>query len=851
MILKRNYIFQFLSQRLKYSLLGIIFIFSWIDAIAQTTVVKGRVTDANTGEPIPFVNVFFPKTKVGTVTDFDGNYLITTDRADDSICARYLGYKMRTKFVYKGKSQELNIQLEASGYELKEVVVRPGENPAFRILRKIWENRDKNDKRSLDAYSYETYSKIEADANNIESFKKVKLMAPFRKILDSLKLIAGEDGKPVLPFFMSETISDYFYAKGPERKKEIIKANKTKGVGVNDVQFMQQVMGASFQDYNFYQNYINILEKNVISPLASAGITFYHYYLVDSLVIDQKYCYKIEFKPRNSSDLAFNGTMWITDTTFALKRLTVELGGKSNLNYIDRLKIQQDLIQTAAGPWLPAKVRILVDIAELTKKSAGVLLKLYVSNDSFIVNKEKPYGFFKDRIEVAEDAQDHSDAYWDANRHDALTKEDKQIYSLIDSVKNIPKIKTYIDVIDVVVNGYYRAGKYFEIGPYIFLYGFNQVEGSRLRLGFRSNSNFSKKWILKGYGAYGIRDNKFKYNAQVEYFLNRKNWTKIGIQRKEDIEELGVQDEFFGNNSNLLAASTQLGLLTRLNKVEMTRVWLESDLFKGFNERLFFLNKNFVPVGRNYHFGYYPNQNDHSRIDPFYTVSEISSESRYAFKDAFLVKDNRRVRVAIERSPIFIFKYTLGLKGVLGSDFYYHKLNLNINQKVKMGALGIGQYSITGTKVFNPLPYPLLDIQLGNETFVRSDEAFNLMRFFEFAGDQSITAFYTHHFDGLIFNRIPLLKELKWREVGGIKAAMVYLSNENRNLLPEKDPNGNIVDKVRIMRNDVPYVEAFYGIENIFKILRIDAIHRITYLNSIDSRRVPRFYIKGSLYLSF
>jgi hypothetical protein len=144
-----------------------------------------------------------------------------------------------------------------------------------------------------------------------------------------------------------------------------------------------------------------------------------------------------------------------------------------------------------------------------------------------------------------------------------------------------------------------------------------------------------------------------------------------------------------------------------------------------------------------------------------------------------------------------------------------------------------------------------LDIQLGNETFVRSDEAFNLMRFFEFAGDQSITAFYTHHFDGLIFNRIPLLKELKWREVGGIKAAEVYLSNENRNLLPEKDPNGNIVDKVRIMRNDVPYVEAFYGIENIFKILRIDAIHRITYLNSIDSRRVPRFYIKGSLYLSF
>jgi hypothetical protein len=272
---------------------------------------------------------------------------------------------------------------------------------------------------------------------------------------------------------------------------------------------------------------------------------------------------------------------------------------------------------------------------------------------------------------------------------------------------------------------------------------------------------------------------------------------------------------------------------------------------RGLNERVFFLNNNFIPIGRNYHFGFYPNPGDHSRIEHFYTISELSAETRYAWKEAFLIKDNRRVRVAIDRTPIFTFKYSLGLKGILGSDFYYHKVALNVSQQLKLGPLGRGSYSFTGTKVFNPLPYPLLDIQLGNETFVRSDEAFNLMRFFEFAGDQSLTAFYTHHFDGLLFNRIPLLKRLKFREVAGIKTAWVKFSEQNKALVPKEDISGRPMDNVRLMKDGIPYVEVSYGIENILKILRIDAIHRLTYLDRLDGKRINKFYIKGSLYFSF
>lgn len=828
-----------------------------IKTASGITIVRGKVTDATSGEALPYVNVYFPKTKMGVVTDFEGFYSLKSSDPDDSLSARVVSYKLKSKAIIKGSSQVVNFQLFPSALELKTITIKPGENPAYRILRKIWANKDKNNKTSLEAYQYQAYTKVELDADNLSSkFLNSAVMRPFKSVFDSLKLASGDDGKPILPVFISETISNLYYKKAPERKAEVILANNSKGIGVNDVGFISQLMGATFLDYNFYQNYMNILEKNFVSPISRDGIPFYKYTLADSLYdADGHYTYKIEFHPRRKLDLAFSGTMYIQDTIFALKRISVEVGKDANINFVERIKIQQELEPTKAGPWIPNKLRILLDIGELSNNSTGFLAKMYATYKDIEVNKILDKKVYEDKITVAEESQNRDAKYWENNRHETLTKDDKAVYGLIDSVKNIPKVKSYISIIDFILNGHLKVGKYLEIGPYIYTYGTNIVEGNRFRFGMRTSDAFSKYWMAKGYMAYGTRDNRFKYSAQIERFINRKNWTKVGFQYKQDVEGLGVQDEFFNDNT-LLNASSQLGILTRMNKVETYRIWLESDLAHGLNGRMYMVNKHVAPVGGNgFKFSYYPDPfHDTFKSRSSFITSEVTFEARFAPKDVVIVKGNRRVRLAAERSPIFTPSYTFGLKNLLYSDFNYHKLSLNIQQQLKLGWIGRGSYSITGTRLFarTYLPYPLLDIQLGNETIIRSDNAFNLMNFFEFVGDRNLTAYYTHHFDGLLLNKVPLLKRLKWRELCGVKTAWVNLSKRQMEYYHQVETIEGNKAPLLFANEHVPYVEVFYGIENIFKILRIDAIHRITYRDRvINGSPVRNFFVKGSLYFAF
>src|ERR1017187_3951314 len=355
------------------------------DSYSQRTVITGKVTDATTGEAIPYAKVYFKHLKVGANTSFEGTYSISTPNAEDSLTVEYLGYIAKSKFVKKGQVQVINFQLESSEMQVGEVVIHPGENPAWRILRGVWAHRKENDKMALTAYKYQSYSKVELSATNIsDKFKNSALMKPFRNIFDSLKMVSGEDGKTLIPFFISESVSDINYLKNPELKTEHIKGSKLSGVGLDDGSLVSQVVGSSLQDYNFYQNQVLIINKVFISPIAVGSLPIYRYYLIDSMVIDGKYCYKIEFKPKEDKDLAFTGTMWINDTTFALKRIIIEVNKKANINFIRTLHIQQDLVRTSAGPWLVAKERITIDVSEIIGKSFGVLGKLYVANSDIV-----------------------------------------------------------------------------------------------------------------------------------------------------------------------------------------------------------------------------------------------------------------------------------------------------------------------------------------------------------------------------------------------------------------------------------------------------------------------------------
>ncbi|OFY66385.1 MAG: hypothetical protein A3H98_11315 [Bacteroidetes bacterium RIFCSPLOWO2_02_FULL_36_8] len=810
-----------------YFLFSIFYLLSSSVLLAQTTHIKGRVTDASSGDGLPFVNVCFKNSQTGVTTDFEGYFEIKTQKPTDSLAASYVGYLTRTKKVEKNKTQTINFQLHVLNIQLAEVEILPGVNPAFRILDKAIARKEVNDKRILSAYQYDNYSKIQIMVDKLsEKYRKKKVFKPIINLFDSLDVVAGEEGKAVLPVFVSETISEYYFLKEPLRTKEIIKASKITGVGVDDQSFISQLMGSSFQVFNFYENWVTLLGKTFISPIADGGKLFYTYILKDSLWLGNYYCYEIKIVPKRPLDLAFNGTVWINDTTFALKQIDLEITKDANLNYINRVKIQQDFEPTHSGPWLPVKTRILIDLKEVTENSVGMIAKFYNSSRNIISNQPNALTFYDESFETNEDAFMQSDTFWDSNRHEKITSTEAHVYKMIDTLKKIPAVKTVADLVDIAVNGYMKTGK-VDLGPYIFLYSRNTVEGNRIRVGFRTNYDFSKRLTVSGYTAYGFKDNAWKYNLEMEYILRRKNWTTVGIQRRFDIDQVGITDDFFSKN-NLFAFSSRLAPLDRLSLNTENRVWIESTPVRGLTGYLFLNKKIFEPKFED--FIYYPEKSDTTVSFKTFHITEVVSELRYSKTERFLQKYNQRISVGIRYSPVYRIRYTHGFKiqdGILKSDFLYDKLSFNISQKVKLNTLGNSFYSITLGKVFSKLPYPLLEVHKGNETVFSNPGNFFLMNFFEFVSDEFVTLIYEHHFEGLFLNRIPLMNKLKWRELVTANMAFGRISRDNNQIVVK---DGKEYDAFSSLSKK-PYLEAGVGVENILNFIRIDAVYRLAYID--------------------
>jgi len=425
-------------------LVRLIFLFFLVQTVHAQYVIKGRITDASNGDPIPFASVGLLGINAGTTTDFQGQYTLKTKVLSDSAFVSYVGYKRKVKKLdKKALSQELDFQLEPSQSALKEVIVYSGENPVFKILRKLLANREQNDRSRLSAYEYNSYTKMELDVDNIsEKFRERKVMKDIEEAIKKFEKIAGDDGKMVIPTYISEAISKFYYRESPQRKKEIIQKTNIKGVGVKDGSFVSQLVGGNLvANYNFYQNYVGFFGKDFASPIGEGFKANYKYYLGDTVKVDGRVCYQIDYEPKNPMDLVFSGQVWIDTTSFALVQIDATVDKTANLNFIDKIKISQELERTESGAWLPSKTRFLIDLEELTKGSAGMLLKMYISNKDFVVNKPRPLDFYDLTSEVAEDAKEPDPNFWKYARHEPLSRQDVQASSLIDSVSNLPVVK--------------------------------------------------------------------------------------------------------------------------------------------------------------------------------------------------------------------------------------------------------------------------------------------------------------------------------------------------------------------------------------------------------------------------
>lgn len=802
------------------------FIFYVNAVLAQETVVKGRVTDQATNEAIPFANVKFLGITTGTSADFEGYFTLRTSQRVDSIRVDYLGYKSKSKKVKSGQTQVINFQLQSNSFGIREVVVKAGVNPAIQIIRDAQKNRDKYNKNNIPAYQYENYAKIQIDIDNIsDRVKKKKILKPVIILFDSLEAQAGEDGKANLPMFYSENISDVYFTNTPvKRKKEIIKASKLNAVGLQDGMLTSQFTGNSFEEYNFNQNKLFVFNKEFQSPISDNSLLFYEFYLTDTTYLNGYRCYQIKVKPKNNKDLLFTGYIWITDSTWAIKQVNLEIPKTVNINFLERVQVQQELEPTSAGGWLPVKSRLVVDFADVTNKSIGMIAKVYNSVRNIKVNEPLDNGFYLSPIKLTKDALVKDESYWQMARHDKWTKTDENVFSMIDTIKSIPRVKTGVNIFYTIVTGHYTYNK-VDIGPYLNILTYNNIEGYKLRLGGRTNINFSDSWILRGYLAYGFRDERFKYNLQVEKILSKDLWTKIGVQRREDIDLVGItfnyddSPAFIEEQSSLYSTTSQITRFALFNRKTENRVWMERELRKGITTRITLQNIDY----KHYYATTLDTLNSQGLLQQDYTTSEAVIEARFAWKELQVLDNNRRYIVSSPRIPVVTLQYVQGIKNVFSSDLNYNRFNVKVNHRMRLGFLGYSRYSINAGKVFTAAPFTLLQVHRGNQTPFFAYATFNLMNYNEFISDEYVSLDYVHHFEGLFFNRVPLIRQLKWRELVTFRAVYGTLTKKNQSTV--------ITNSYSTLTNK-PYLEAGFGVSSIFRFIRVDFIYRLSYTDA-------------------
>lgn len=806
-----------------------------LNGISQSTKIRGNVIDKETREPIAYASVIFKGTKIGTVTDFDGIYFIETRTPTDSLSVSYLGYKTINIKIKKNIFQTQDIELERQGISLQEVKILPGENPAHKILRNIIANKKLNSPTKLNSYQYEVYNKMEVDINNVDDdFKNKKVFKHFQFVFDYMDT-SVVSGKSFLPVFISETLSDYYFNKNPKREKEVIKASKISGI---ENESISQFTGEMYQNVNIYKNYISVFGKSFISPIASFGLMYYKYYLVDSAFFDNKWCYQLTFKPKNIHEPTFSGDFWVNDTSFAIKKSKIRLTKEANLNFVTDMVDEQEFV-FVDNFWMLKRDELLVDF-NVADKTVGFFGRKTTSYRNIVINPEiidTVYkGLGKEGIVTLEDSQEKTSEYWNNARHDSLSERELNIYHMIDTIQEVPIFKTYVEIIYTIFSGYWDIGK-VQLGQYVKTFSYNQIEGNRFRFGGKTDTDFSEKIFLDGYLAYGTLDKRFKYHFGAKYIFDTKRYLWTSFSYKNDVEQLGQSPNSLSTD-NFLGSVFKRDVDDKLNNVIEYNYKFESEWKFGLSNRIELIHRELYPLG-DVNFMIYENTIPVAQNN--ITTFEIVLNTRFAYNEKFL--EISKIRTSLgTKFPVLELNLIKGINNVLGSEYDYHKIYVSYKHHFKINPLGTSDYNIVAGKVFNKLPYPLLEIHAGNQTYWYDDMSFNLMNYYEFISDEFISFLYTHHFEGFFFNKVPLLKKLKWREVIAVKGVLGNMTEKNASysILPD---GAHTLNK--------PYYEGGVGIENIFTVFRVDALWRLSYLDKDKNPNVSPFGIRVKVNFNF
>jgi hypothetical protein len=813
------------------------------DSTQQSTGVHGIITDAVSGKPLAYIGVGFTGSNFGTRSDEHGYYTLTAQGSFRQVKFIFMGYKSLLKPITPGRDQVLNVKLESSQTQLKEVVIKSARkqryrnkgNPAVELIQQVIDHKSENKMEDADYLQYDQYERIAFSLVDLSpKFLNGKFFAKYRFLLDTSQVADGKK-QPALPVYMSEKLSQYFYRKNPE--KAITVQHEHKEVDFNsfiDSKGLDTYLNRLYGQVDIYSNNIFILTNQFLSPIADHSPAFYKFFITDTIQSGNQKLIELSFVPRNRGDLLFEGKLLVTmDGHYAVKGADLNIDKHINLNFLRSVHIHLDFEPQAGARYFLVKSDLKADFGLFKDKGAGFAGERTVFFNNYKLNTALPSPFYDgSSSQTAPDTGKIGPAFWAKHRTDTLAGAQAKVYSNIDSLETIPSFKRAMWIAKLVIGSYGDLGP-VQLGPFDALYSFNTVEGTRFSVGGRTTPEFNKSIYLEGYTAYGFKDQRVKYYLSSAFSFNQQapylfpnNYLKVSYQYDTDIPG---QNFLIDKGQSLLESFTRnksdLWLYNRIFKLNYVR-----DFQNHFSYNIEFKNWQQQPAGTLVYQATDPlNNHPVSRL----TTTEVNLLLRYAPNEKFLEGTVHRFTIP-SKYPIFTMGINYGVKGLVNGEYNYLNLSAKIYKRFYLSQLGYTDVTLLGGAVLGQVPFPLLAILPANQTYVYDSNGYNMMNFLEFVSDHYAGLNVTHYFGGFFLNKIPLIESLKLREILSFKILYGGLRDQNNPSIHTnlyKFPTyANGAPATYILGN-TPYVEAGAGISNIFKVLRVDVIHRFNYLN--------------------
>ena len=722
------------------------------------------------------------------------------------------------------------------------------ENPAYAIMREVWKKKKSNGLLLHKDYQYKTYEKIDFRLDNIDStFTKKRAFKGMDSIIFKYNDSSEIAGKAVLPIFITESIFETYGKNNPKKERKDLLATRLSGLKNN--QIVTKTLQNMYKDINIYDNTINYLNIGFVSPVSTDGFGVFDYNITDTIEVNTIKSYEIRFTPKNPEALALKGRLYISMDKYNVMKVEMETNKKININFVKSISTDLEFDNPDDSTFIPIRNETTIQLVTNDKDKAKSIIARRTANYSDYQFDKGISDDFLSKIVIPEDemvAKDES--YWQTNRTEPLTESDQNIYKMYDELAENPKYKKVVKIIEIGNSGYIPIGKSgIDFGNLFQGFGYNDIEGVRLRGGFRTYRGKNDMWRIQAYTAYGFRDQKWKFGGEAKYMFNKTDRFQIGTGFRKDVLQLGVQlttDEGIMTRSFASSSVLNSGETTSMSSVTQSNFYTSIEPWKNIQFRFDATQQTIKSADSNlFNINYYRQGVLRSNLNDTRFTATIIARPGAKFSTYGV---DRYEMTALATNPTLILKYTKGVGGVFNSDFNYNKLQFYYSQPVLLGNWGRLFANVEAGKNFDALPLALQNVLPANQSYGLVRGVFSLMNYYEFVADSYAVLFLEHHFNGKILSQIPLIKKLKLREVAFFRSGVGSLTQESINMNA-----GNI----KLTAPDKPYYEYGFGIENIgwgnFRLLRLDFNWRGNYLNNPSVSEVRKFGVQFGFQANF